>query len=110
MNAGWSTESAIRSQTRSCEARTMTDSSTRMCLTRQGEAALGGQVVQRLLHHTRDMLVGPAPIGAASELLPQVDRRQYLRGDLRRQWEVAQEIADVQAPRQGERDRQDLQS
>ena len=57
-----------------------------------------------------DVVVDLVEVGVVAELLAQVDRRQRLDGDLRRQRDVAEEVADVEAPRQRERDRQHLQA
>jgi hypothetical protein len=56
------------------------------------------------------MLVRLVDVGLGAELVAQADGRQRLDGDLGRQRDVAEEVADVETPRSGDRDRQDLQA
>ena len=54
------------------------------------------------------MVVDLVQIGLAAELRAEVDRRQRLDCDLRRERDVAKHVADVESPRKRDRDRQYL--
>ena len=47
----------------------------RRILADHGEAALGGEAVERVLHHAGDVVVDLVEVGLGAELLAQVDRR-----------------------------------
>src|SRR3954451_21184080 len=70
---------------------------------------LGGELVQLLLHHPSDVLVHLVGVRIAAEALTRIDRLHRLQRELRRQRPVAEHVADVEAPWDRERDREDLQ-
>ena len=74
-----------------------------------GSRRSSASAVERGLHAPEDRVVDLVEVGARAELLAQVDRVEHLDRDLRGQREVAEHVADVQAPRDRERDRQHLQ-
>src|SRR5437868_4107473 len=75
-----------------------------------GEAPLGGERVEALLHDSEQVLVDLIGVRLWSELLTQVDGRKRLDRDFRWQWNVAEHVTDVYPPWQGERDRQHLEA
>src|SRR4051794_875634 len=102
--------SVMTSHTASGVARTSAAAST---LTRPSsedrQPALGGQLVEAGLHVGLDLAAHPAGVGVRPEAGPHVDGIEDLDGDLGGEREVAEEVPDVQAPWQGDRDRQHLQ-
>src|ERR671931_436214 len=74
------------------------------------QAALGGERLEGVLHEADDVLVDLVHVGLWPELLLHVDRRQRLDRDLRRQRHVPEQVADVDAPGDRERDRQHLEA
>ncbi len=56
-----------------------------------------------------DVVVDLVEVGVLAVALLEVDRLEHLDRDLRRRRHVAEHVADVQAPRQRQRDRQHLQ-
>ncbi len=75
-----------------------------------GKRRSAASALEGLLHHPHDVLVDLVDIGLGAELLAQVDRRQRLDRDLGGQRDVAEQVADVQPPRERERERQHLQA
>src|SRR6266851_4382271 len=74
-----------------------------------GQAPFGGEPIERVLHQPSDVVVDLIYVRAPPKLLPQVNRVEDVDRDLRRQRNVTEEVTDVEAPRQGEGDRQHLQ-
>src|SRR5580698_4225973 len=74
------------------------------------QAALRGERVERLLHDADEVVVNLVEVRVSTELLAQVDRGEGLDRDLRRKRYVAQHVADVEAPWDRDRDRQDLEA
>lgn len=50
--------------------------------------SFGGELIERVLHQRDDVLVDLVDVGVWPEALVQVDRRQDLDGDLRRERDV----------------------
>ena len=57
-----------------------------------------------------DVVIDIVEVGLGPELLAQIDRRQRLDRDLGRQRDVAEHVADIEAPGQRQRDRQHLEA
>src|SRR5258706_951775 len=90
-------------------ALTTSSRSTRMSSSDERKAPLGGQLIELALHLREHVAVDLVDVRVAAELVAEVDRGEHLDGDLGRQRDVAQHVADVQPPGQRERDRQHLQ-
>src|SRR5579862_65567 len=73
------------------------------------QPTLGCERVQRLLHQADDVVVYLIDVRFGSELLAQVDCGQRLDRELGGKGDVAEHVADVESPRQRDRDWQDLQ-
>ena len=75
----------------------------------QRQRARLGELVQRVLHPSRDEFVALVGIAAgAAEFLAQVDRREHLDRDLRRQRKPSREVEHRDAPRRRDLDRRDV--
>src|SRR5919109_1764093 len=73
------------------------------------EPPLRGQRVERFLHNCGDVVVYLIHVRLLAELIADVDRGQHLHRDLRRQGDMAEEVAYIQAPWRGDRDREHLE-
>src|SRR5690349_11929623 len=66
------------------------------------------EIAERVLHLARDLLVELVGVRVRAEAVAQVDRRQHLDRDLRRQRQAAREVEEVDPERRPDRDRHHL--
>ena len=67
-------------------------------------------LVQRVLHSTGDQVIPGVGVGVGSEFGPEIDRRQDLDRDLRRQRHPARQVEHGHAPGRRDLDRRDVEA